>query len=285
MSTVLRLRIHELPEALAGSDVPRAVVDELLWQEVADNSPTLSARRVGGWRMRPGVGEDLTLLYGDRSQSGLLLPASGLAAVRGAALTAAAARMFVAPQVVTVSVLGAGLAARLQVTALAAHVPGVSHVALHSPGRVPAALVEQLDGAGIGLTVTECGADAVFGANLVVLAGPQATTDWQFPHGAVVVNATGHALPDGVQADQLFVDDRRLITRNCPVVADLGQVLAGRHPGRTADDDVLLVDLLGVDTGGLWLTHQLYQAALRHGLGVPADALPETDGYQGGMWP
>lgn len=288
MSTVLRLRAHELPEALAGSDAPRAVVDELLWQEVADNSPILSPRHVGGWRMQPGIGEDLTLLYGDRSQSGLLLPASGLAAIRGAALTAAAARMFVAPQVVTVSVLGSGLAARLQISALAAHVPGVSHVAVHAPdghGRVPAALAEQLDGAGIGLTVTECGADAVFGANLVVLAGPQSGSDWQLPHGAVVVNATGQAVPDGVLADQLYVDDRRLITRNCPLVADLGQVLAGRHPGRTAVDDVLLIDLLGVDTGGVWLTHQLYQAALRHGLGVPADALPGTDGYQGGMWP
>jgi ornithine cyclodeaminase/alanine dehydrogenase-like protein (mu-crystallin family) len=283
MSTVLRLRAHELADALAGSDAPRAVVDELVWREIADNTPTLSQRRLGGWRLQPGVDDDLVLLHGEHSRSGLLLPAAGLRAVRGAALTAVVATMFVAPRVVTVSVLGSGLAARLQIIALAAHVPGVSHVAVHVPEggrRVPAAIAERLDGAGIGLTVTECGADAVFGANLVVLAGPHAAGDWSLPHGAVVVNASGRQVP--VKAGQVFVDDRRFLA-DAAGTADLGQVLAGTHPGRAGRDGVLLVDLRSMDSGGVWLTHQLYQAALRHGLGVPAGAEPES--YQGGMWP
>jgi hypothetical protein len=284
MSTVLRLRAHELPEALAGSDAPGAVVDELLWQEVATSCPALSPRRVGGWRLHGDVGDDLALLYGEHSQTGLLLPTAGLKAVRSAALAAAAARVFVSPRVVTVSVLGSGLAARLSITALATHVPGVSHVAVHGPHGVPGTLADQLHGAGIGLTVTECGAEAVFGANLVVLAGPQPRANWQLPTGAVVVNATGRAMPLDAPVDQVFVDDRRLLPGDAPRAADLGQVLAGTHPGRETHDDVLLVDLLGVDTGGVWLTHQLYQAALRHGLGVPAGALPATDGCQGGVW-
>lgn len=282
MSTVLRLRAHELPEALAGSDAPRAVVDELLWQEVAGHSTALSARRLGGWRL--DVGDELALLYGESSQTGLLLPTAGLRAARGAALTAAAARMFVAPRVVTVSVLGSGLAARLHIAALATHVPGVSHVAVHGTRRVSAALAERLDGAGIGLTVAECGADAVFGANLVVVAGPQPRASWRLPTGAVIVNASGGSVPLDSPVDQVFVDDRRLLPSTAPRTADLGQVLAGTHPGRAAHDDVLLVDLLGVDTGGVWLTHQLYQAALRHGLGVPAGAPPATDGCRGGVW-
>ncbi|TDV47889.1 hypothetical protein [Actinophytocola oryzae] len=288
MSTVLRLRAHELPEALTGADAPRAVVDELLWQEVADNDAALSRRAIGGWRLHGNIGDDLTLLYGEHSGGGMLVPTTGLRAVRGAALTAAAARMFVGPQVVTVSVLGSGLAARLQILALATHVPGVSHVAVHAPdgrSRVPSSLVEWLDGAGIGLTVAKCGADAVFGANLVVLAGPQPRASWQLPQGAVIVNATGHEVPLDARVDQVFVDDRRLLPGSAPGTADLGQVLAGTHPGRDALDGVLFVDLLGTDAGGLWLTHQLYQAALRNGLGVPAGALPGTDGYQGGMWP
>jgi hypothetical protein len=284
MSTVLRLRAHELPEALAGSNAPRAVVDELLWQEIATGCPSLCTRRVGGWRLHDDVGDDLALLYGEHSQAGLLLPAAGLRAVRGAALTVAAAQLFVAPRVVTVSVLGAGLAARLHIEALANHVPGVSHVAVHGPGRLPRSLAEQLDDAGIGLTVAGCGAEAVFGANLVVLAGPQPRASWRLPTGAVVVNATGQAVPLDSPVDQVFVDDRRLLPDGAPRAADLGQVLAGTHPGREAHDDVLLVDLLGVGAGGVWLTHQLYQSALRHGLGVPAGTLPATDGYQGGAW-
>lgn len=279
MSTVLRLRAHELPEALAGADVPRAVVDELLWREFAGSA--LGRRPVGGWRLHGDFGEDLALLYGERSGTGLLVQASCLTAARGAALTAAAAAMFVAPPVVTVSVLGSGLAARLQVMALATHVPGVSHVAVHGVTRLPSGLVKRLDGAGIGLTVTECGAEAVFGANLVVLAGPQEPASWTPPGGAVIVNATGAAVPLDVPVDQVFVDDRRLLGGHIAGVADLGQVLAGTHPGRTTEDDVLLVDLLGVDTGGVWLTHQLYQAALRQGLGVPVGALSRT---RGGMW-
>jgi hypothetical protein len=284
MSSVLRLRAHELPEALAGSDAPRAVVDELLWQETATSCPALSTRRVGGWRLHGGIGDDLVLLYGERSDGGLLISAEGLKAVRGAALTAAAARAFVSPRVVTVSVLGSGLAARLSITALATHVPGVSHVAVHGPSRVPGALAEQLHGAGIGFTVADCGADAVFGANLVVLVDPQPRPGWRLPTGAVVVNATGRAVPLDPPVDQVFVDDRRLLPGGAPLAADLGQVLAGTHPGRAARDDVLLVDLLGVDGGGVWLTHQLYQAALRHGLGVPAGTPGATDGYQGGAW-
>ncbi|MFL6123575.1 hypothetical protein [Actinophytocola sp.] len=284
MSSVLRLRAHELPEALAGSDVPRAVVDELLWQEVAASCPALSTRRLGGWRLHGDVGDDLVLLYGERSDCGLLISAESLKAVRGAALTAAAARAFVSPRVVTVSVLGSGLAARLSITALATHVPGVSHVAVHGPTRVPGALAEQLDGAGIGLTVAECGADAVFGANLVVLAGPQPRAGWRPPTGAVVINATGRSVLLDPPVDQVFVDDRRLLPGGAPPAADLGQVLAGTHPGRETNDDVLLVDLLGVASGGVWLTHQLYQAALRHGLGVPAGAPATTEDYQGGAW-
>lgn len=274
MSTVMRLRAHELHEALAGADVPRAAVDELLWREVAENTNTLCQRPVGGWRLVENLGDDQALLFGDRSHTGLILPTAGLTAIKAAALTAAAAQMFVEPQVVTVAVVGDGLAARLQIATLAAHVPGVSHIAVYGLKQVPAALVERLDAAGIGLTVTDNARDAVFGANLVVLAGQQDEGKWTLPSGTVIVNATGQAVPLEVPVDQVFVDDRRLLASFLPDVADLGQVLAGTHPGRTDSDDVVLIDLLNIETGGLWLTHQLYQSALRQGLGVPADALP-----------
>lgn len=236
MTTVLRLRDHELHDALAGFDVSRTVVDELVWREVGEDDPARGARRVGGWTYDPGTAGGDALLLGKRG--GLLLPATGLRAVRSAALTAVAARLFLSPNVVTVSVLGSGSAAWLHVAALARHVPGVSHIAVPALDDPPTDLAAELEHAGIGLTVTERGADAAFGANLVVLADRYpADAGWdtgQLACGAVVVNASGHPPPQDLhaQADEVFVDDRGLPCRSGRVTADLGQVLAGTHSGR-----------------------------------------------------
>ena len=109
--------------------------------------------------------------------------------------------------------------------------------------------------------------------------------------GAVFVNATGVDLPpallDGVHA--VFVDDPegladsdRTFVRTHPgrrrfgrghrspsVVADLGRVLAGEHPGRTDHDHVLLVELIGGGTElDPVLAGRIHQAAAAAGLGT-----------------
>lgn len=274
MSTLLRLRTNEVPSALAGIDAPRTVVDELVWREVGDSGDT-AAWRAGGWRLDPGQDTGFALLWHERDHHGMLLPAAGLRAVRGAALTVAAARVFLYSRVVTVSVLGSGLAARVLVSELAAHVPGISDVAVHAPDgqAVPGYLADDLELAGVGLACPASVEDTVFGANLVVLAGP-AADDWQPPRGALVVNATGQPSPAHVlsMADQVFTDDGAPSGHT-----RLGQVLAGTHPGRHAADDIVLVDLPGVHAGGVWLAYRLYEAAQRRGLGVPA-CTPEPGG-------
>jgi ornithine cyclodeaminase/alanine dehydrogenase-like protein (mu-crystallin family) len=314
MSTVLGLREHELHDALTGFDALRTVIDELLWREVGDSGHDggrdggrdsgpgggrdggTGSRRVGSWTLDPGAGAGLAVLRNERGAGGLLLPAAGLRAVRGSVLTAIAARLFLSPDVVTVSVLGSGPAVRLHLAALAAHVPGVSHIAVHAPDgplEVSANLAEDLELAGIGLTVAASAEDAVFGANLLVLTeGCPADVDWdggQLASGAVVVNAAVAPPPAGLsaRADQVFVDDRGLLPRGAPVLPDLGQVLASEHPGRAARDGAVLVDLLGVDAGGVWLAHRLYETALRRGLGVRVEAGQGRrdsgfSGYEGG---
>ena len=136
----------------------------------------------------------------------MLLPSAGLRAVRAAALTVTAARLFLYSRVVTVSVLGSGLAVRVVLAELA----------------------------GIGLTVAASRADAVFGVNLVVLTDPPGDHDWQPARGALVVNASGQAPPDDVVAlaDQVFTDDRTWSPGAWPVTAGLGQVLACAHASR-----------------------------------------------------
>lgn len=225
-----------------------------------------------------------------------VMPASGLREYRLAVLTALATRHLLTPGVVTASVIGSGLALELQLAVLRTHVPNVTHVAVATVGDTPPsqAVLDLLDRDGIGISLVETPADAMFGANLVVLAGSTRLGTTRLAKGAVFVNTTGVDLPvallDGVHA--VFVDDPegladsdRTFVRTHPgrrrggrghrspsVVADLGRVLAGEHPGRTDHDHVLLVELIGGGTElDPVLAGRIHQAAAAAGLGTFAD--------------
>src|SRR5262249_38980044 len=151
------------------------------------------------------------------------------------------------------SVIGSGLALELQLVALRTHVPDISHVAVAGP-RPDQAVLDLLDRDGIGVSMVTTIADAVFGANLVVLAGPARLNAPRLAKGALLVNATGIDLPAALlgSVHAVYVDDpaglaggrpfakaqparQRGRVRRLPAVAgDLGQVLAGDRPGRTA---------------------------------------------------
>jgi ornithine cyclodeaminase/alanine dehydrogenase-like protein (mu-crystallin family) len=225
------------------------------------------------------------------------MPAAGLHACRFAVLTALATRHLLAPGVVTASVIGSGLALELQLVALHAHVPDVSHIAVATVGSTPPdqAVLDLLDRDGIGLSLVDTPAAAVFGANLVVLAGGTRLEAQRLAKGAVLVITTGvdpsaallggvHAVyvdnPDGVaDCDRSSTGARSTSARSArhgrhghrcpPVVADLGRVLAGEHPGRTDHDHVLLVELTG-DGAGLdaVLAGRIHQAAAAAGIGT-----------------
>jgi ornithine cyclodeaminase/alanine dehydrogenase-like protein (mu-crystallin family) len=126
------------------------------------------------------------------------------------------------------------------------------------------------------------------------------------PRGSLLVNVTGVDLPDDVvdRVDQIYVDDFGLLERNrhrrfvdvhlrkrtygrlaplrqpegwhhqrdtwhhlrC-VEADLGQLVSGRHPGRTHLDDLLLFEVLGVQELDVALAARIHRIAREHGLG------------------
>jgi hypothetical protein len=128
----------------------------------------------------------------------------------------------------------------------------------------------------------------------------------QLARGALLVNATGTDLPDDLVdgVDEIYVDDLGLLEENqhrhfvrvhmgsrSParpesrlehdgwhrptsawrslrhIEADLGQLLNGEHPGRTHQDNILLVELLGTRALDVALTCRLQQTALEHGFG------------------
>lgn len=173
-----------------------------------------------------------------------------------------------------------------------------------APEPMEPSVVDQLDLAGIGWSVATAVADAVFGATLVVtaVARPYRLEVAHLARGAMLVNTTGEDLEDDLvdAVDEVYVDDATLVDgnphrhfvrmhlagprtgstwfgrttsgamgrRHRRIAADLGQVLTGRHAGRTHVDDVLLVELLGTDTLDARLACTLHRAALKRGLGI-----------------
>lgn len=304
--SVLELGDDELWSALEQINPVDVLIDELVGCEVdrVDWNPHQFGRFVA-WRHTTSEGqdEDLALLEDADTGERCLLPADGLRASRAATLCALAARQMLAPTVVTATVLGASPAAQLQLAVIARHVPDVSHIAVcPAPGgreAIEPRVLDQVDLAGIGLSVVPGMADAVFGANLVVVtdAGPWPLEYGQLPKGVVVVNATGADLPDQLvnDLDEIYVDDvdrlddnahryfvrshlacitgRRPLPRNGSrrrprIAAPLGQVLTGAHPGRTSLDDMVLVELLSTDLLDAPLASRLHRAAVERGLGV-----------------
>lgn len=282
---------------LGNEDLRRLVEDVDVVQAVAAALVARSGNHEGWTVPAAGgvvVGDGETAVYesavdGRRCE----MPAAGLRGYRFAVLTVLATRHLLAPGVVTASVIGSGLELELQLVALRAHVPDVSHVAVATAGDAPPnqAVLDLLDRDGIGLSLVDTPAAAVFGANLVVLAGGTRLEARRLAKGAVLVNTTGvdpsaallggvHAVyvddPDRVAADADLAFTGPRTTRygrrghRCPpVVSDLGRVLAGEHPGRTDHDHVLLVELTGGGAGlDTVLAGRIHEAAAAAGLGT-----------------
>ncbi|MFD9733233.1 hypothetical protein [Umezawaea sp. NPDC059074] len=284
---MLRLSADDLCTAIAGIDPVPVLAAELMAM-----GGTAAAEPGARWGEPFGA---FAVLEDTSAGGRCALPVAALRAYRAAALTALAARHLLAPGVVTASVIGSGLAARLQMMVIARHVPDVSHIAacaVNGDRDLPVwtGVVDQLDHAGIELAVTNHVDEAVFGANLVAITGCDADlvrVD-HLSKGAVVVNATGRDLPDHLVdgANQVYVDDSTRMgsaahrhfartvahgsssaRRHDGIEADLGAVLIGEHPGRTRVDHVLLVELLSPNALDLALACLVHRAALVLGLG------------------
>jgi ornithine cyclodeaminase/alanine dehydrogenase-like protein (mu-crystallin family) len=202
-------------------------------------------------------------------------------------LTRVAAQALLRPGAARAVVLGCGAAADLQLATIARHLPSIRQIHVCPVEAEHGCPIEQraldeIDLAGVRLTVTTDPAEVLATADLVVVACPAAT--WPHgtrPHaGVLVVNTTNQDLPDELvgAVDELYVDDaelvaevdrhfvRRGVAGQDPV--DLNRVLAGDHPGRTEPDHVVLVELLSADRLDVVLARQLHRAAVERGLGI-----------------
>lgn len=222
-----------------------------------------------------------------------LLNASAITAIRTAAVSAAATRALARPGPSELAVLGAGVQARAHLLALA-HARPIARARLVSaqPARAQALAAELGPQLPFPLELAETAEAAVRGAGIIVTAttaaAPVLRREWVAP--GAHINAVGSSIPTTREIDTatmrdaaLFVDRRESTLHESGdylfavregaigpehIRAELGEVLAGLHPGRSAPDEITLFKSLGLAAEDLAAAAYAYRRALAEGVGA-----------------
>jgi ornithine cyclodeaminase len=238
----------------------------------------------------------VTLFDGDTGVPTAILDASAVTAVRTAAVTAVATGLLARRDARTLAILGAGVQGRAHLHALAA-VRGFGRVYLYAPTRAHAeALAGEVIVAGPELVVASSAEQAVSDADVVVVATsarePVLARGWLKP--GTHLNAVGASTPAAreidtatVAASALFCDSREslrneagefrlavsegLIAGEDHVRAELGEVLAGRGPGRLDDAELTLFRSLGIAVEDLAAAQSAVATARASGIGTEVE--------------
>lgn len=217
-----------------------------------------------------------------------ILDGTSVTALRTGASGGVAARALARPDASVLALFGAGAQARTQLLGAAAALPGlrearvVARDASHTAAFVAWARTEP---ALAGVAVRAAGAgEALRGADLVVTATTSATPvfDGAALAPGVHVTAVGAFRPTARELDEatirgarLVVDERHAAFAEAGELqglrpedaAELGEVLAGRAPGRTSRDERTVFKSVGNAVQDLVVAARVYERALAEDFG------------------
>ena len=213
--------------------------------------------------------------------------ASAITEIRTAAVSAVATKLLARPGARTVAILGSGVQGRSHAVAMRSVIEDAelriwsrtpAHaeaLALESHAVVCQTVEEALDGADVICTCTSSRDPIVRRASLAPGAH---------------VNAVGSSIPSARELDadvvaeaSLFVDRRESTLNESGdylsavaekgigpdhIVAELGELLVGRHPGRRNDDELTVFKSLGVAVEDLAAAALCVERARDHGVGA-----------------
>jgi ornithine cyclodeaminase/alanine dehydrogenase-like protein (mu-crystallin family) len=224
-------------------------------------------------------------------QTGLplaIMDSTWLTSMRTAAATAVTARHCAVPAVETLGMIGCGVQGRTNVEALRTVFPGLRRVQAYDiePGALRRYVTEVSRRHGIEVVPCASARETLSGANVVVTGGPIEPTaqrsidaDWLEPGLlGVALDYDCYWRPAALKAANKFVSDdipqiehlkeHGYFIDSPPVTAELGEIVAGRKPGRERPDEIIVAMNLGVSVEDVTTARRIYDLAVSHGVGA-----------------
>ena len=211
-----------------------------------------------------------------------------VSAMRTGAVSGVAARALARDGARVLGLLGAGVQARTQLMALERTLPALEEIRIYDPAAGKADELATARSDGPSRRAVASAEEAVRGADVLVpatmAAEPFVPAAWLGP-GTLVLSVSSLDLAvDVIEAADLVVADdvdhetghasRPLARAEAAGVLDreavvtLGAILAGDHPGRTSEDDLVVVSPVGMGIEDVaWATH-VFRRAEELGLGT-----------------
>jgi ornithine cyclodeaminase/alanine dehydrogenase-like protein (mu-crystallin family) len=232
----------------------------------------------------------VTLFSGETGEVRALMNASAITAIRTAAVSAVATRLLAREDAGELAIIGSGVQGRSHIGAMRAvkrwkRIRVSSRTLAHSQ-----ALAESS-----GAEAVESVEEAVRGADVVVTATsssePVLRREWLRP--GAHVNAVGSSVPTARELDtatiaacSLFVDRRESTVNEAGdyllpleegaigpdhIRAEVGEILIGKHPGRTAPDELTVFKSLGLAVEDLAAAEYVVRRAQETGTGTTVE--------------
>lgn len=230
------------------------------------------------------------------SETGKIIAAidgSHITAIRTACASAMATNALANPSTAVMGILGAGVQARAHIQALT-EVRKLEQIKLYSPSGASAETIkkEMEPKVGVKIAVGKSAEETVRDSDLVVTVttakAPILKPDWLKPGSHI--NAVGSHRPDFRELDgatlarsKVVVDSREAIMAECgdvllaikedsfaanDIYGEIGEVLAGVKPGRTADSEITLYKSVGIAIQDVATARLVYDKALKRNIGT-----------------
>lgn len=225
-----------------------------------------------------------------------VMDGSYITGIRTACVSAVATKALANPETPVLGILGAGVQARTHIQALS-RVRKIQRIKIYSPsGTSAAAIKKDLEpSTGLTIEVAPTAAEALRDADLVVTASTAKTpivTPELLKPGAHI-NAVGSHRPDLRELDgatmaraTVVVDSREAIMAECGDIllaieekaigkdhihAEIGEVLAGKKPGRSSAAEITLYKSVGIAIQDVATANLVYRKALERRVGTNVD--------------
>lgn len=220
-----------------------------------------------------------------------LLEASLISGMRTAAVTVIAAKYLAKRDFSSVAVMGSGIIARMQLTSLLEQFESIRTVYLYdlmpeAAARLADYLRERFPH--VEFVIAPDAESAVRRGELVVTCTvtdtPYIPFEW-LQKGAFVSNISIMDVEKDVflKADKVLVDDWDQSNREKKVInqlvnegkfsreqlhAELGEVLIGKKPGRESEDEIIILNPMGMAVEDIASAQEVYHRALAQGIGT-----------------